>query len=735
MKKQKIGALVLALSMISSVALAGCKKSDESTTASSSGGDTTTSATSASESESESESATDASFEQVEVNKPEVPDGVPSILEDIGSDDVTYEPRGDVQLTVEDADKANGKVLHCSGRTDNWNGVNFPCDYLAGNTINIQTAVKSESGDVTISLQFDMLGSPSYNNIFHVTGCADGFVEGKGSTPIPETATNVYVYVESGDTKDIYIDYMYITVEGEYFDPSKAQEVELADFSSYESLKELYKNDFEIGCCVPAQMIESDVEEPRQLLVAQFSSFTCENEMKPENILDSATTLADPAKYDEAPALDFSRCEGILNFAKENGIKMRGHTLVWHSQTPDWFFYENYDVNGNLASRDLMLKRLENYIKGVFEYIGTNYPGMFYAFDVANECVDDSNKLRESNWTKTIGDDFLEYAFKFARQYAPEGVKLFYNDYNEYVEGKQNKIIEVLKPIAEAGNLDGMGLQSHISSPISMEKYIGALKKYADELKVVIHVTELDVNAVKSSSNPDYDQGVYYLNLFKALLAAKEEGYEIESVTIWGLTDAGSWRSSDTPVLFRGDLSKKPAFDGVVLAKKGGELEKPADYVEPPKDDDPFDDNFEEDEFAGSPRAGAKLEVVTDDAKEGEKCLSVSGMTETWDGYVVDLTRYLGKKVKFSFYVKSTAATTAFSADISDLWPHIVEVDTSSGEWVLVEGEMDLTTSNWVLPSGEVEVPEDLDSLRLYWETFDCTDDFYLDGVHFEVVG
>ena len=381
-----------------------------------------------------------------------------------------------------------------------------------------------------------------------------------------------------------------------------------------------------------------------------------------------------------------------------------------------------------------MLKRLENYIKGVFEFVNTNYPGMFYAFDVANECVDDSNNLRESNWTKTIGPDFLEYAFKYARQYAGDDIKLFYNDYNEYDSGKQDKIIEVLKPIAEAGNLDGMGLQSHISSPVSMERYIGALKKYADELGVTIHVTELDVNAVKSSANQDYEQGLYFQNLFSELLKAKAEGYDIESVTIWGLTDAGSWRSSDTPVLFRGDLSKKPAFDGVVLAKKGGELEKPSDYVEPPKDDDPFDDNFEDGTFAGSARAGATVKVV-DGAYEGDKCVLVSGATETWDGYVVNLSRFLGKKLKVSFAVKSTAAQVSFSADIADLWPHIIEVDTTSGDWVFVEGELDLTTNKWVLPTGEVEVPADLDSLVLYWETQDCTDDLYIDAVHMEVVG
>ena len=715
MLKKKIGAMFLVLAMLSSVALTACQKSDKDESATS---------------EVATESATETETEPTATES-----AVPSIMEDFGSDVVTYEPRGEVQLDVEDADGADGKVLHISNRTENWNGVNFPCSNMAGNTINIKASVKSPSDHVIVSLQFDMLGSTKYENIIHISGCKDSFVVGEGSTPIPETAENVYVYIEAGTTDDIYVDYMYVTIEGDYFDPSNAAAVELVDISSYESLKDLYKDDFLIGCCVPDSFVTSPVEEPRTLLLNQFNSITCENEMKPENVLDAATTLADPAKYNESPALDFTKAITILDFAKENGLKMRGHTLVWHSQTPDWFFYENYDTSANLASRELMLKRLENYIKGVFEFVNTNYPGMFYAFDVANECVDDSNNLRESNWTKTIGDDFLEYAFKYARQYAGDDIKLFYNDYNEYESGKQNKIIEVLKPIAEAGNLDGMGLQSHISSPISMEKYIGALKKYADELGVTIHVTELDVNAVKGSANQDYEQGLYFQNLFSELLKAKAEGYDIESVTIWGLTDAGSWRSSDTPVLFRGDLSKKPAFDGVVLAKKGGELEKPADYVEPPKDDDPFDDNFEDGNFNGSARAGATLKVVEDGVFEGNKCLSVSGATETWDGYVVNLTRYLGKKLKVSFAVKSTAAQVSFSADIADLWPHIIEVDTSSGEWVPVEGELDLTTSKWVLPTGEVEVPADLDSLILYWETQDCTDDFFVDAVHIEVIG
>ena len=693
MMKKKIGAMAMALVMISSMALSGCKKAKKET----------------------------------ETEKPTVP----SIVEDIGADAVTYEPRGDVQLTVEDADKADGKVLHCANRTENWNGINFPVNAFAGNTIRIKTAVKALGGDATISLQFDTLGSTTDSNICFITNCADSFVVGEGTTPIPKDATNVYVYVESGSTADIYVDYMYITVEGDYFDPSTVGDVALADISNYESLKDLYKDDFLIGCCVPESMITSDKEEPRKLLVKEFNSITCENEMKPENILDASTTMSDKAKYNEAPALDFSKAKVICDFAKENGLKMRGHTLVWYSQTPDWFFFENYDINGKLASRELMLKRMENYIKGVFEYINENYPGLFYAFDVANECVDDQYNLRESYWTKTIGDDFLQFAFEYARKYAAKEIKLFYNDYNEYYDKKQDKIIEVLKPIAEAGNLDGMGMQSHITiTDAPVEKYAKSLKRYADELGVTIHVTELDVNA--PALNAEYEQGLYYQALFEKLLELKKEGVDIESVTIWGLTDAGSWRREQTPVLFNGDLSIKSAFQGVVNAKKGGTIEKPADFVEPPKDSDPYDDDFEDGKFKGASRAGATLTVENAGAFEGNSCLKVSGATETWDGYTFDATRFLGKIVKFRFAVKSTAAQVSFSADIADLWPHIQEIDTSSGDWVVIEGTMDLTSKSWKLPSGNVEVP-DLTSLTLYFETQDCTDDLYIDSIHLEL--
>ena len=141
-------------------------------------------------------------------------------------------------------------------------------------------------------------------------------------------------------------------------------------------------------------------------------------------------------------------------------------------------------------------------------------------------------------------------------------------------------------------------------------------------------------------------------------------------------------------------------------------------------------ENYDDGKFSGASRAGVTISVV--DGEHDSKCLAVTGASETWDGYTIDVSRFIGKKIKYSFAVKSTADVLAFTADISDLWPRIEEVDTSSHDWVIVEGELDMTGAKWTTKVGEYDVPE-LTTLRLYWETADVTDDFYLDDVVIEL--
>ncbi len=339
--------------------------------------------------------------------------------------------------------------------------------------------------------------------------------------------------------------------------------------SSYPALQHLYKDFFHVGVAINPAIISN--ENFSSLVCSQFDSITLENNLKPENIIDKNATLSDPDANQAHLVLNFTAAKAELDFAAAQGMTARGHTLIWHSQTPNWIFYRDFDTKGELADRTLMLERMENYIKDVFDWAGSNYPGLFSAWDIVNEAIDDTGGLRDTLWRQTIGDDYVELAFAFARKYAPQEMFLFYNDYNSYKSNKQTDIIELLKPVAAAGNLDGMGMQGHIGTYVKPELFIHALEKYTDQLNVVVHVTELDVTQ-PGTATAEYDQGVYYQNLFRALLESRDAGIPLESVSFWGLTDALSWKSKESPLLFHGDLSAKPAYFGVVYAVTGETL-------------------------------------------------------------------------------------------------------------------------------------------------------------------
>lgn len=350
----------------------------------------------------------------------------------------------------------------------------------------------------------------------------------------------------------------------------------VCDTSSYPSLKELYKDQFLIGFAVPDMVLNTP--EYCQLFQQQCSSMTMENEMKPAYIMDQAASKSNLSEYREHVALNFDSYRTGMEYAKQNGIAVRGHTLVWHSQTPDWFFYEDYDVSGKRADRDLMLKRMENYIKDVIGWTQTNYPGVIYAWDVVNEAVEDyfgegpaPMRQEDSPWYQTIGGDFVQKAFayarKYTREYGGEDIKLFYNDYNEYFPAKRDGIVSLLKPIKEAGNIDGVGMQSHFDTTRALEGeagYMTAVRKFRDELGLQIHVTELDIGIAEGDTQES--QGIYYQKFMEALLKEKSAGANITSVTFWGLTDGLSWRPGESCLLFNDDLSRKPAFEGVVKA-------------------------------------------------------------------------------------------------------------------------------------------------------------------------
>ncbi len=339
------------------------------------------------------------------------------------------------------------------------------------------------------------------------------------------------------------------------------------------NLKTAYEPYFKIGAAISRWNLHTKAH--MKLLTEQFNSFTCENDMKPMYFLDMDANKSDPEKYNLSPALTFESARPYLEFAKENGIAMRGHTLVWHNQTPKWFFCQNYNENFPLADRETILKRLESYIKGVLTFVQTNYPGVIYAWDVVNEIVDEGD-FRKSIWTKTVGKDFFIKAFEYARKYVADGVDLFYNDYETALDWKRDFIIEnVLKPLIEKKLVDGMGMQSHLlMDHPDLEDYKTAVESYG-ALGIKLNITELDMHNADPSEESMHQLALRYKEFFKIYLDAKKSGKaNITSVTFWNLLDENSWlsgfrRETSYPLLFRGKCEAKEAYYAVLEAALG----------------------------------------------------------------------------------------------------------------------------------------------------------------------
>lgn len=399
------------------------------------------------------------------------------------------------------------------------------------------------------------------------------------------------------------------------------------------NLKTAYEPYFKIGAAI--SRVNLHTKAHMELLTDQFNSFTCENDMKPMYYLDKDLNKADPDKYNLEPALTFENAIPYLEFAKEHGIAMRGHTLVWHNQTPKWFFCENYNEHFPLASRDTMLSRLENYIKGVLTFVQSNYPGVIYAWDVVNEIVDEGD-FRKSLWTRTVGNDFFIKAFEYARRYVSDGVDLFYNDYETALDWKRDFIIaNVLKPLIDQKLVDGMGMQSHLlMDHPDLDDYKKAIESYG-ALGLKIHITELDMHNADPSDESMHRLALRYRDFFKIYLDAVRSGKaNITSVTFWNLRDEDSWltgfrRETSYPLLFKGKCEAKEAYYAVLSAVLPGDR---ADATDTASSEDPIaayisdgidrwaPDYPEADyELQGMPQNGPRMRIQRDNIwKDGE---------------------------------------------------------------------------------------------------------------------
>ena len=307
---------------------------------------------------------------------------------------------------------------------------------------------------------------------------------------------------------------------------------------------------------------------------SQYNSITLENEMKPDAMLGYSATLISkdearrlgyyvPSSMTETyvPRINFNTLDEVLKICHQNGLKMRAHTLVWHSQTPDWFFRTGYSTNYGYVSQAQMDLRMEYYVKSVINHVyNSPYGDVVYAWDVVNEYQHATN----CGWLSIYGNvnnypSFVKKAFQYAHErleYFGKGnsVSLFYNDFNTYME--VNDIITMINFINSNGKIcDGVGMQSHLNTNYpSVSYYTDAVKAFLNA-GFEVQITELDV-----VNKGDTDQANYLYQIMSNVLALKKNGGKITGITIWGLSDDVTWIRGERPLLFSSLGQPKSAY-------------------------------------------------------------------------------------------------------------------------------------------------------------------------------
>lgn len=494
--------------------------------------------------------------------------------------------------TVISTDAHGGtNCLECSDRTKGWHGPQLLLDnmlepgveYIAGAWVKA-----AWYNDVKMSMEYtDSEGTRHFSNLKSAVSQGDWVEISEVKFSVPKNVTNAYIYFECSDSANIYVDDFQITTAPVY-------EIQ----QDIPSLKDIYSPYFKIGGAVTTS--ELAPKSAQDLIKKHYNSLTPGNELKPESILDKTACQELAAQGDDTnPQVDIASAREILDFCRDNNISVRGHVLVWHSQTPDWFFKENYDDDADWVSKEVMLKRMENYIKNVFETLAEEYPTVdFYAWDVVNEAwLDDGNPRQpgeqgssgsnNSAWVRIFGDNsFIEPAFEYARKYAPEGCKLYYNDFNEYMPSKTAAIVDMANDLKEKGLIDGIGMQSHLDVGFpSATAYEKALKAFS-ETGLDVQITELDITTSDTSEAGFETQAQLYSDVMDACVKYADS---VSAVVFWGTTDDKSWRASRCPLLFNEDFTAKPAYyaiiDGLDIPATEPTTEAPTDVPTEPEID------------------------------------------------------------------------------------------------------------------------------------------------------
>lgn len=488
---------------------------------------------------------------------------IDSFTSDFENENHEWLPRiGNEVLTLVSVAHSGNQSVEVSGRGESFQGIKLPLlgRLLPGTSYEIEAWVYQESGtteEIALTMEKNE-GTASYTRI------------GGGQAPSGEWTeiTATYTYIENGEVSDLSLYFEAanntMTFNIDDIKIKRAEAIEEKEVQmDLKSIYKTYEDYFSVGVAVGNQFLKDD--KMKTLIKQHFNSVTAENSMKPEMMLD-------PSNRGD---LNFSISDQYNAFAGQLNQGLRGHTLVWHNQTPDWFFKEDFQDEGALVSREVMLERLDSYMA---DLLGHYKKSNIYAWDVVNEVIaDDGSGMRSSLWLDVVGPDFVEKAFEIARKYT-EGTdtKLFYNDYNVVLDQrKQDQIYDLVKDLNSKGLIDGIGLQSHVNiSGPSGEAFDRAIKRFG-ALGMEVQITELDIS-IYTSDDQKYDevpeallihQAYRYKELFDVF---KTNSEFVTNVTLWGLLDSQSWLKNfpvtrnNWPLLFDQDYQAKLAYYGIV---------------------------------------------------------------------------------------------------------------------------------------------------------------------------
>ncbi|MBU2879898.1 MULTISPECIES: endo-1,4-beta-xylanase [Aliiglaciecola] len=348
-------------------------------------------------------------------------------------------------------------------------------------------------------------------------------------------------------------------------------------------LKKAFADAFKIGVAVNQDIVTGKNAAAQSIIAKQFNTVTLENAMKAEVI------------YPEKGQVDFSGADAFIDFAKQNNMFTVGHTLVWHNQTPDWFFTNSKNEPNTPAQQ---LEQMRKHI----ELVAGRYKNKVDAWDVVNEVIADDGSYRPTVWVNRVGDGdtMVKAAFKYAQQYSPN-TELYYNDFNAWRPEKRDGIIRMIKMLQKEGiRIDGVGIQAHWGLNFPKMEYIEqAIEAYA-ALGIKVMITELDIDVLPLTKEGQitgsdmmkpqfqleefetyldpYKKGLpsdvaaqlndRYKSLFELFYAKRDK---IDRVTFWGLHDGMSWKNdypipnrTNYPLLWDRNLSPKPIIKTII---------------------------------------------------------------------------------------------------------------------------------------------------------------------------